>query len=302
MGLDSSLAAPVEALPWLLEAVRGSSLVGLGEMHGSATEHDFVRQLVSHDGFCADLVIEFGNALYQDVLDAYIKGEDVAFEELQRVCRDTTQSPINTWDNPIYAQLLATVRDANRSGGDVRVLAGDPPIDWAKVDAVEDWLQFCASRDDHYATVVENGVLRRGRHAILFIGGMHLIRSSAGGIGRRFPTMPVIMPHSGYGALNKEVEVVTSTWPAVSISRVAGTALANFTMAHFVSGILDGEGRPKQFPPRKWEDLFDYHLYLGPAVALRRSPSPTSSDPRFELELERRRRIAHSPGGIPRLP
>ena len=52
---DSSAATPVEALPWLLEAMRAHALVGLGEMHGSATEHHFIRELVSRDNFAAAL-------------------------------------------------------------------------------------------------------------------------------------------------------------------------------------------------------------------------------------------------------
>lgn len=74
---------PAAALQWLLDAVRANPLLGLGEMDGSATEHDLIRQLVSHPDFAADdLVIEFGNALYQDVPDAYISGEDIPFGRL----------------------------------------------------------------------------------------------------------------------------------------------------------------------------------------------------------------------------
>src|SRR5262249_57667784 len=119
---------PTPALRWLLSAIGANRLIGLGEIHGSATQHELIRELISHPEFAADdLVIEFGNALYQDVLDAYINGEGIPVERLNRIWRDTTQSPINTWEDPIYAQLLATVREANRAGGHVRLLAGDPP-------------------------------------------------------------------------------------------------------------------------------------------------------------------------------
>jgi hypothetical protein len=59
------------ALQVVLELIQTNRLVGLGEMHRSATEHEFIRELVSHPDFAADcLVIEFGNALYQELLDA----------------------------------------------------------------------------------------------------------------------------------------------------------------------------------------------------------------------------------------
>src|SRR5262249_21396578 len=142
------------------------------------------------------------------------------------------QSPINTWDDPIYAQLLATVREANRTGGHVRVLAGDPPIDWRKVQRVEECLSFLTDRDSHYASVVETEVLGRGRRGLLLIGGMHLLRKELIGVGARFPDMPIVMLHGGYGALNEEVEAVMPEWPAPSRPTARPTPLAGCPTAH----------------------------------------------------------------------
>jgi hypothetical protein len=185
---------PAPALPWLLETIRANQLVGLGEIHGSDTQHEFLRQLVSDPDFVADLVIEFGNARYQNVLDAYIGGEDIPIELLRHVWRNTTQSPINTWDDPIYARLLASVREANRAGRRLRVLAGDPPINWEEVETVEDWLAFSMNRDGHYASIVEKEVLGRGRRALLLIGGMHLLRTDTRGIGARCRAPVILTP------------------------------------------------------------------------------------------------------------
>lgn len=294
---------PVAALQWLLGAVRANPLVGLGEMHGSASQHDLIRQLVSHPDFAADdLVIEFGNALYQDILDAYISGADISLGRLRQVWRNTTQSPINTWEDPIYAQLLATVREANRAGGQLRVLAGDPPVEWGKVDKVDDWLVFLTNRDSHYASVVDREVLGHGRCALLLIGGMHLLRTESLGVGARFLDMPIIMPHGGYGALNEEVETVMRDWPVPSISPVTGTPLAGFTMAHLNSQVFDQEGKPALFPPWRWEQLFDYYLYLGPRATLRRSTLAPSYEPEFQAELQRRRKIMSRLSPQPRRP
>ena len=178
------------------------------------------------------------------------------------------------------------------------MLAGDPPIDWGKVERVEDWVAF-GKRDTHTVSVIENEVLGRGRRALLLIGGMHLLRTDPSSIGGRFREMPTIMPHSGYGTLNEEVEKVVQGWPIPSISAVAGTPLAGFTMAHFISQMFDGEGNRKQFPPWRWDELFDHYLYLGPAASLRWSAEPSSFEHEFQVELQRRRKIVHSPGGIP---
>ena len=68
----------------------------------------------------------------QELVDRYVIGEHILAESLRRVWRDTTQWLV--WDSPVYAQLLSTVRDMNAMGHcdhTVRVLLGDPPIDWS---------------------------------------------------------------------------------------------------------------------------------------------------------------------------
>jgi hypothetical protein len=55
---------------------------------------------------------------------------------LRAVWRNTTQSPRQTWDAPVYEQFYRTVRAVNwaRPGGrQIRVLLGDPAIDWVAV-------------------------------------------------------------------------------------------------------------------------------------------------------------------------
>ena len=55
------------------------------------------------------------------------------------------------------------------------MLLGDPPIDWSVVrgpadEDMNDW------RDAHFAWAVEEQVMKRGRRALLWIGGAHLSR------------------------------------------------------------------------------------------------------------------------------
>jgi hypothetical protein len=131
------------ALEGVLELIHANRLVGRGEMHRSVTEHEFIRELVSHREFAAGcLVIEFGNALYQELLDAYIGGEEVPPAEIRQVSLNTTQSAHqqrgDPWDAVIYAELLATIRGLNRAGRCLRVLAGDPPVDWSNVENRDD--------------------------------------------------------------------------------------------------------------------------------------------------------------------
>jgi hypothetical protein len=91
-------------------------------------------------------VVECGNARYQDVVDRYIAGEPVARDQLKRVWAETTIAS-GMWLAPMYEAVLADVRAVNLTrppGLRVRVLLGDPPINWSVVrgpadEDMNDW-------------------------------------------------------------------------------------------------------------------------------------------------------------------
>jgi hypothetical protein len=71
------------------------------------------------------------------------------------------------------------VRDINKSlapDRGLRVLAGDPPIDWSRVASFEDWAR--AKRDPHAAAVIEREVLAKRRKALVVYGAMHVERGT----------------------------------------------------------------------------------------------------------------------------
>jgi hypothetical protein len=132
-------AVPLDPVDAILEAFRSHQIVALDEGdHGNEQGHAFRLSLVRHPHFATtvnDIVVEFGNALYQDVIDRFIYGEDVAIESLRRVWQNTTQ-PHFAVDLPIYEEFFRAVRAVNMSvpaERRVRVLLGDPPIDWDTV-------------------------------------------------------------------------------------------------------------------------------------------------------------------------
>jgi hypothetical protein len=152
--------------------------------------------------------VEFGNARYQDTIDRFIAGQPVADADLRAAWRNTTQSPRQTWDAPVYEQFYRTVHAVNRArpaGRQIRVLLGDPPIDWAAVTDGSGIGAFLAQRTAHAASVVEQQVLAKGHRALLCYGAAHLVHpglslrmprgGSAGvGPGRQGPRSPVPPP------------------------------------------------------------------------------------------------------------
>ncbi len=169
----------------VLAAFQNHRLVGLGETHGLQNHHDVLDMLLNDPRIpevVDDIVIEFANALYQPTIDRFITGQPVDNAKLRPVWRNTTQSPQETWDEPVYEQFFRTVRAVNWTlppSKHMRVLAGDPPIDWSKITKRNEALVFQGQRDTHAASVVKHQVLDKGHRALLCYGGWHLLHLPA---------------------------------------------------------------------------------------------------------------------------
>lgn len=183
--------------------------------HQAGEPHEFLRRLLSDKRVMESLdviVVEFATATYQDVLDAFIQGKDVPFDELSRVWRNTSTSPITPWDSPIYLQFLETVRDANRTlppDKQVRILAGDPPVDWSSIETKEDFDRAIRPRDPYAARVAMEQAFDLGKRVLVVYGGGHLMRLPLGPGDPRNPlTSYILAEHPG------AAWVIKFMWPA----------------------------------------------------------------------------------------
>ncbi|NUS04990.1 MAG: hypothetical protein HOV97_20800 [Nonomuraea sp.] len=167
----------------VLAAFERHRLVAIGESHGQQ-EHGDAQQLLLADPrlprVVDDIVVEFGNALYQPIVDRFVAGAAVEDHVLRQVWRNTTQSPGATGDQPIREQFFRTVRAVNwtlPAERRIRVLLGDPPIDWSRITTQDQVDVFLGQRDTHMASVVEREVLAKKRRALIFYGSGHVMHS-----------------------------------------------------------------------------------------------------------------------------
>jgi hypothetical protein len=163
----------------VLQAFETHDIVMLGEIHNNKQEYEWLQSLVANPEFADrvdDVVVELGNSLYQKSVDRYIAGEAVPIEEVQRAWRNT----LGLGDPPpIYGDLYKTVRETNmrRHGKhQMRVLCGDPYVDWGKIKTRDDVGPFMGHRDQWYAQVVKDEVLAKHHRAFLIAGSNHFIR------------------------------------------------------------------------------------------------------------------------------
>src|SRR5690349_5517565 len=170
---------PREAVSEVLNLFERYSIVALSEgPHNNQKGHDFRMALVRDPRFgrlVNDIVVEFGNSRYQAVMDRFTSGADVPYREIRQVWENTT-IPGTLWDSPIYYEFFSTIRDVNRANGShIRVLLGDPPIDWASIRTADQMNAYYPQRSRHPATVILEEVLKKNRRALVIYGAGHLI-------------------------------------------------------------------------------------------------------------------------------
>jgi hypothetical protein len=159
-------------------------LVAIGESHGWKEESEFIFEMIKEPFFSKqvnDIVVECGNSKYQSLMDDYVNGKDIPIAELQQVWRNMTV--LCTCDAPIYEQLFETVRAVNQkadSNHRLRVLLGEPPIDWKKISKSEELGAWVFQRDEYYAGVVEKEILQKNRKGLLIMGSLHFIKKGWG--------------------------------------------------------------------------------------------------------------------------
>jgi hypothetical protein len=195
---------PVPAVSAIFAAFDKYEVVGMPEAHGMKDLDDFILSLIRNPVFpekVNDIAVECGNSLYQPVLDRYIAGEDVSFAEVQKVWRNTTQAMCGT--SGFFEQFFPLVRAINQklpAEKRLRVLAGDPPIDWDQVKTIEDFRRFF-NRDASIASVMEKEVLSKRRKALMLFGTFHLVHGAPDAVSiyeKDYPNVTFIIADSGY--------------------------------------------------------------------------------------------------------
>jgi hypothetical protein len=167
----------------VLQTFHTHNIVMFGEAHGGKQEYEWLCRLVNAPGFADrvdDIVVEFGNARYQDIVDRYVAGENVPFNQVQKAWRNMVASvpPVS----PVYGWFYRAVREANlkhRGRHQIRLLMGSPPADWDKIKTASDLAPYEAEREQWYAQVVKDEVLAKHHRALLIMGAGHFLRGRA---------------------------------------------------------------------------------------------------------------------------
>jgi hypothetical protein len=323
-------ALPIEAIPGLLDAFRTYRVVSFPGGHPDANESQaLLRALVRDPRFTStvnDIVVEFGSSRYQDLMDRYIRGEDVPESAVQVAWLNAVQGGI-ALDNANTAAFFRNVREANATlppEHKIRVLLGDPPIDWDHIRSRADYRKWDVQRDSYPADLVQREVLARNRRALIVYANGHLVKQEiltnydmssweaqsiislleAGGT-------PVFTVRAG-GDLS-QWQADTASWKPMSLTLVRDTVIGAVDFSEVDGGTqryrIRGEEDFVALPSVEWvsrrvEDIVDAILYMGPQSSRTSAPlSPAlCADPAYiRMRLDRITLVGLPPAETDRL-
>lgn len=276
-------------------------MVALGEgNHNNEQGHAFRLSLIRDPRFSAivnDIVVEFGNARYQDTMDRFVSGEEVSDTELCKVWQNTT-APHPIWDVPIYEEFFRAVRAVNSAlpkQRQLRVWLGDPPIDWENLNG-DDWNKLISERDSHPAELILKEVIAKERRALVIYGDNHFLRHAIRFIGVTDETLSEVIDTPSLVTLLERTGIIVFTiktytdgedirtlqpniqmWPEPSLTKLHGTILGAQDYGFYYPGevmwkkINDTVQSFKVRPGLRMQEQFDAFLYLGPLSAITKS-------------------------------
>ncbi|MDF1501917.1 hypothetical protein [Roseisolibacter sp. H3M3-2] len=305
----------VDGADGILAVLDSVPLVALVDVHAAAEAGAFYRRLIAHPRFADrvdDVVVEFGNERHQALADRYVgyrAGPPVAADSLRMIWEDNTQGALPTTWAPMYGDVLHAVRAANAArpaGRRVRVLLGDPAVEWRTVTRDALW-EIHKRRGDRMRELARDSVLAKGRRGIVIAGGSHVRRvprvDPATGAradakwGDLASRVFVVRVHAGFGAPAARHEATMDALPAGALLRVRGTFLAALPADSVDAATPGAPDRPPPPGARSAQaglslaDVADGYLYLGPIGAMTLShfdPDRVRRDPARLRELHRR--------------
>jgi hypothetical protein len=318
------------AVDGILAAFEKHSLVGLGDMHSLAQEEDFFVTLIRDPRFATEVgnvVVEFGGAIHQDVLDRYLNGGNVSFAELRSVWSDVV-GWVPTVTGLGYVNFFVQVRTTNLSlppEQRVRVWLGEPPIDWSRIKTREDFMPVMSQRDSYPAAIIKREILAKRKKALVIYGAGHFdmpdmpaefrVRGLQNLVEDEYPdAFFLVLPYWGFveKACSEAFEQTYRDWPTpVMAFPVRGSTiedalrkpgchasppsnaiinLPNKTDAELAE-IRDKIARAEENMLSGMNG--DALLYLGAAAALTRTPQEPSIylDAAYRAEINRRNQI-----------
>ncbi len=278
-----------DGVEYILRGFEQFDIIAIGESHGIKDVTDFYIELVKNENFRIKVdavVFELGNSLYQGELDNYILGNNNDTLKIKKLWRDHSSSILQSSDRTGVSRFLKEVRKINlASENKIRILAAEPPLEWAKIKSSEDLFEFLGQRDQFYGDLVITEVLNKKKKALLIMGSGHFNKCKP-------PHQMIDNPISSIlRATDKNLVLITT----MTTDEFPFDQLPNLKKGELIETInpIVGElkiGAPflKDYPLKVQTDAL---LYLGDMKNIEYEGHTPFNDHVYENELNRRKEL-----------
>lgn len=272
-----------------------------------------------------DLLVEFGNSRYQTIIDSFVNGGDIPEADLRRVWEDSVAAD-TVPDSPVYERLYRSVREINAGlppARRLRILLGDPPIDWSRVQSAAELEAWDARRDSHAAEVIKREVLEKHRRALALYGSWHCAARNDKTNFTTADSLRALLDQSNPGSVfalhvfgredadPRGIEPTIASWPPMTSARLATTTLGavDWSAVNALDGRVEREaGVRKALSRTEWRkrslaEQYDAVIYLAPpsAISIARLSAERCGDTQY-LRMRTQRMalsLGISPEGTP---
>jgi hypothetical protein len=284
------------AVDGVFEIFKTQPLLGLSIDHGSAPGGDLYNALIRDPRFARDVrnvVVEFGGAAHQDIIDRYLAGEPLPYTELRKVWTDMVGINI-TASNTSYVDFFAEIRAVNRSlppDQRIRVWLGEPPIDWSQITTNDQYMKIAETRDSYPADLIVQNVLAKNEKALVIYGGAHFDRGLLGGLVEAKHPGAFFFVKDDRGSVRDPVcsalrEKAKAIWPAAALAAPAQGGMPGEDLRECASKTYSNGPFGGPF-------VFDAVVFLGPDEILKDGPRLPDIylDADYQREIDRQYRI-----------
>lgn len=284
----------------ILDAFKQHNFVGIGDYHWNDAFLRYATELVSSEAFSdqvTHIVVEFGNAKYQSVLDEYLAGGDVSEAQLNQVLRGSIY--FMAWMPDAYINFFKTIRVRNEAlpeGKKIQVHLAEASFDWQGVQDEKVWKQAAKNKTDHfYQTAVER--MAKKEKALLIFGAFHLVNAPKDYVAKTQDSawplatrLEQAYPDSTYLIWPMTEPEVVETFHSVQAPALLEVAQSPIAELRFID--LLPKARYKLAAMDKMDaqvgELFDAFLYLGDNQRTTVFPRDVMADRDWVNEMQRR--------------
>ncbi|MDV6253046.1 hypothetical protein [Vibrio sp. EA2] len=166
----------------IMQAFEKHNLVAIGDYHWNDAFVRYATELVSKPEFSEQvnhIVVEFGNAKYQSVLDDYLVGGEVSEEQLNTMLRGSLY--FMAWMPDVYRDFFKAIKQRNEAlpeGQKIHVHLAEAPFDWNSMQDVNVWKQAAKNKTDHFYQVASERIKNKEK-ALMIFGAFHLVNAPA---------------------------------------------------------------------------------------------------------------------------